>query len=95
MSDMRPPPGYVPPGAFDPPEHVTAREMGINIADMLGDMSRWLGRVLTIAVGVCLGMILFAWIAGQWLKHELRHEITIPSWPTTTTITWPIPTTYP
>jgi hypothetical protein len=104
MRDMRPPPGYLPPRASAPPEHDTAREMGNSvaftardmgnsIADVVADVSRWLGRVVTIAVGVCLGMLLFVWVAGQWLRHELRQETPIPSWPTS--ITWPTPTTSP
>jgi hypothetical protein len=51
---------------------------------------RWLGRVATIAVGVCLGMIMFALIVRAYVEdkvHNMEH-----GWTTPTTSTTPTPT---
>lgn len=55
-----------------------AQDMAHDSLDLLEFFFRWIFRILTIAVGTCLGLILFALVAREYIKHEVEK---LPDWP--------------
>ena len=70
-------------------ERYTKREM----LDHFEESLRWLGRVVTIAIGTCLGITLFVVLVMGRIEDKMRDVNFGPftTTTTTTTPTWSLP----
>lgn len=75
-------------------QRIKARDVGDDAIDALERIGKWLLKVATIAIGTCLGLLLFVFVVVYWMGYQLR-DVDFPSSPfpkmtnTTTTTTTP------
>ena len=73
-----------------PQQGIKARDVGDEAFDALERIGKWLLKVATIAIGTCLGLLLFVFIVVYWMGYQLR-DVDCPTspFPKTTTTTTP------